>query len=86
MHWTCTEFDRADEYFGYPLDQYLQAGSADERFGGMMSSEPKKTIASERRDIDLPRDQPAHPMMKANLLMAGVVLLLVIIAITSTVR
>ena len=52
----------------------------------MMSSEPKKTIAPERRDIDLRRDPPAHPAMKANLLMAGVVLLLVIIAITSTVR
>ena len=34
----------------------------------------------------LPRgDRPAHPALKANLLMAGVVLLLILLAVSSTV-
>jgi len=33
----------------------------------------------------LGRDRPAHPTMKANLLMAGVVLLLILLAVSSTV-
>lgn len=42
-----------------------------------------KTVKQE--PVDRRREQPAHPALKANLLMAGVVLLLLILAVASTV-
>ncbi|MEO6123794.1 MAG: hypothetical protein ABIR32_08790 [Ilumatobacteraceae bacterium] len=49
-----------------------------------MSNETNKTKPVKRIHADPPGEQPSHPAMKANLLMAGVVLLILILAVTST--
>lgn len=46
--------------------------------------DPKSEQEVARRPT-LNRDRPAHPALKANLLMAGVVLLLILLAVSSTV-
>lgn len=47
-------------------------------------NEPESEHEPARRAA-LNRDRPAHPALKANLLMAGVVLLLILLAVSSTV-
>ncbi len=47
-------------------------------------NDPKSEHELARRPA-VDRDRPAHPALKANLLMAGVVLLLILLAVSSTV-
>lgn len=50
-----------------------------------MSNEPVGSKPVKQNQVDRGRERPAHPALKANLLMAGVVLLLLILAVASMV-
>lgn len=50
-----------------------------------MSNQTVGSKTVKQNQVDRGRAQPAHPALKANLLMAGVVLLLLILAVASTV-
>ena len=50
-----------------------------------MSSETVGSKTVKQKQVDRAREQPVHPALKANLLMVGVVLLLLILAAASTV-
>lgn len=50
-----------------------------------MSNETVGSKTVKQKHVDQRRERPAHPALKANLLMAGVVLLLLILAVASTV-
>jgi hypothetical protein len=50
-----------------------------------MTNETVGSKTVKREPVDLCREQSSHPALKANLLMAGVVLLLLLLAVASTV-
>nr|MBP8211209.1 hypothetical protein [Ilumatobacteraceae bacterium] len=68
-------------------NNYCQSSASVQRrrVGEQMSNQTVGSKTVKQNQVDRGREQPAHPALKANLLMAGVVLLLLILAVASTV-